>query len=533
MPRPHTALLLLVPFTFCLLSACGGPSAKTQPSLVVVITVDGLGADLLTRHDGDYVGGLRRLLDEGRTFPNGWVDHGITVSHPGHVTIATGLHPSHHGIVDAAFAMADSGGFTVVDAVSDPSVPILGAPDLEGASPRLIEAPTLAEWFQDAEPDARVLSIGGGRHSSLLHAGHAHGDTYWFDRDVGRFVTSAAYADQPESWVDDFNNGPLLEHIEAAKTWRSVIPRQVAEALGPDSRPFEADGEHTTFPHLYSVEMSPDPDEEFTASAKWFTWGPFLDKAVLDLARRGVRERAIGQRRVRDVLNIVLSQTDSITHYYGPDSHEMADALFRLDRELGSFFDDLDETVGAGRWLCVLTADHGMAQIAEQRLALGLPARRLEPEEIEEILEPLRGHIDDPETIAAALRQKDVIAAVYTAQELESSGSTDPYLELYRHSWRRDRVARIPLFSLTTWDAPIAQSGLLVRLTEGTAISLDVVIHGSPYDYDRRVPVIFIGPGVPAGMSAEPARTVDIAPTLASLAGVPIPSDLDGRVLFR
>ncbi len=52
--------------------------------------------------------------------------------------------------------------------------------------------------------------------------------------------------------------------------------------------------------------------------------------------------------------------------------------------------------------------------------------------------------------------------------------------------------------------------------------------HGTPYYFDRYVPLIFYGTGVKAGVSHYPVRTVDIAPTLAELAGIGTPSDLDG-----
>jgi arylsulfatase A-like enzyme len=42
-----------------------------------------------------------------------------------------------------------------------------------------------------------------------------------------------------------------------------------------------------------------------------------------------------------------------------------------------------------------------------------------------------------------------------------------------------------------------------------------------------------MGPGVPAGSSDEAVRTVDMAPTLAELAGIPYPDGLDGRPLIR
>jgi arylsulfatase A-like enzyme len=42
-----------------------------------------------------------------------------------------------------------------------------------------------------------------------------------------------------------------------------------------------------------------------------------------------------------------------------------------------------------------------------------------------------------------------------------------------------------------------------------------------------------MGTGVRAGTSEAPANTVDMAPTLARLAGIPTPDDLDGTVVYR
>ena len=47
-----------------------------------------------------------------------------------------------------------------------------------------------------------------------------------------------------------------------------------------------------------------------------------------------------------------------------------------------------------------------------------------------------------------------------------------------------------------------------------------VATHGSPWDQDAHVPILFYGPGVKAGRYTTFARTVDIGVTLAALAGV-------------
>jgi len=62
-------------------------------------------------------------------------------------------------------------------------------------------------------------------------------------------------------------------------------------------------------------------------------------------------------------------------------------------------------------------------------------------------------------------------------------------------------------------------------------IDIDASTHGSPYNYDRHVPLVFMGAGVPHGESQEMARTIDVAPTLASLGDIPAPKDVDGVAL--
>ncbi len=162
-------------FPLLLLAAWGcRPPSHAPPKLVVLITVDGLRGDLLDRYDSAFAGGFRRMLDEGVRFTRAYVDHGITVSHAGHVTIATGRVPAKHGIVDAAFyTPGPAGDRHLVDAVRDTSERILGSPEAAGASPRQVLVEGLAEWVTRADPEGRAVSVGSGRYASLLHVYHS------------------------------------------------------------------------------------------------------------------------------------------------------------------------------------------------------------------------------------------------------------------------------------------------------------------------------------------------------------------------
>jgi len=54
----------------------------------------------------------------------------------------------------------------------------------------------------------------------------------------------------------------------------------------------------------------------------------------------------------------------------------------------------------------------------------------------------------------------------------------------------------------------------------------------APYEDDIRVPLIVRGPGVPAGRTVDHlSGNIDLAPTFAEWAGVPVPETVDGRTL--
>ena len=74
-------------------------SERPDIRLVLQLTNDGLRADLLNRgtpHFGE--GGFRHLLENGAVFANAHYRHANTETIVGHATLATGAHPSVHGM---------------------------------------------------------------------------------------------------------------------------------------------------------------------------------------------------------------------------------------------------------------------------------------------------------------------------------------------------------------------------------------------------------------------------------------------------
>jgi hypothetical protein len=440
--------------------------------------------------------------------------------------------------VDAAFYEGPPGARQFTDALADSSEAIVGAPGLPGVSPRKILASTLSEWIEAADPQARVVAVGSGQYASLLHAGHARGDVYWYAGAAGRYVTSTFYRKDDAEWVARFNREALPRFKEDAKDWESTVPETARSLARPDASPYEARGRFSTFPHRFANEAPPAVQRDEKAPSFWLAMTPMLDAATLSLAQEAVRALELGRRGTTDALSIVVSQVDDIGHWYGPRSQEQLDNLLRLDRELGDFLAFLDRAVGPGRYVLALSADHATPDIPEHRKEAGEPARRVTEAEIKGVLDEVRAAQSQPgstdeiaQRVAEVVKRHNFVADAMTPARLSGSEAGDPFLALYRHNWRPDRVPRFPLFTFEDGRSPVAEAGVMVRLTEGSVIDLDPVVHGSPYEYDRHVPLVFFGAGVRPGRSAEPARTVDLAPTLARLAGIPVPAALDGRAL--
>jgi predicted AlkP superfamily pyrophosphatase or phosphodiesterase len=509
--------------------ACGGApgsdSDEATVDLVVLVTVDQLPNYLFERYDSLYTGGFRRLLQQGRSYTRAVHDHAATVTSTGHATLATGMLPARHGVVDNDWYEQVEGEWRQVPSVDDEEGSIIGVPGKVGMSPRNLRASGLPDWIQSADPAARVVSVSGKRTASTLIAGQT-GDAYvyYFEDDVGRFVTSTYYRQEDPSWLMRFNQQTLAQLL-ADSLWECSLPPDVRSLARADAVPYENRGMHTSFPHRAADEVRDTMDVE--AYFDWWDHTPKLDRAILAFAKQTISSLQLGTSGHVDYLAVGLSQLDRVGHYYGPLSLEQLDNILHVDRLLAEFFDYLDEQVGAGRYVVAFTSDHGVVQLPAYRRELGLQGRQVRASEIREdhrvASERTRGAGDDSAAqsrVIHELEQHDYVADVMTLADLSGPESPDSFVALYQRSYYPGRVAGV-----------LAREGLVLRLTEGMHSDPEPTTHGSPYLYDRHIPLIFMGGGILTGSSDEPVRTVDVAPTLARLVGVPFPDDLDGRPL--
>jgi predicted AlkP superfamily pyrophosphatase or phosphodiesterase len=508
-------------------------NGRPRPGLIVLVAVDQLRADILDRCDAALTGGFRRLKSKGFRFVNTFVDHAPTTSMPGHATIATGMFPSHHGILEGSWGEMVDGKLAMTSSVRDGAYRIVGFPDVEGASPKKFLAAGLADWIRATDPKSEVVGL-GGEYGPILHLAKARGQAYWYSPDIGRYVTSTFYADAYPAWVQTFNDVEL-KRMQEETTWRVSVPEKYRRLALPDDMKAEYDGVHTTFPHVLAAETSADDANQPAKLAEWFYFHPGVDEATLAVAQRAVEDRKLGRRGSTDLLTFHLGSLDAIGHRYGPRSLEHLDAVLRLDRALGRFFEYLDRKVGARNYLVAMTADHGVAEIPEEAARFGKKGRRVTLKELDEVFDEAQAyataHPDAaPErnrAIAELVRKHPFVGGAITREDLKRSTETSGPVALFRNSYHPDRY----LLTLGGTHGSLARFDLVAWLTEGSIPDYAPAVHGSPYLYDRTVPLIFMGTGVSAGHSRERARTVDVAPTLACLASVPVKVRTDGHAL--
>ncbi len=518
------ALVALLAF-LSVLPADTRAQTPDPPRLTALVVVDQLPAYLFSEYDSLFRGGFRRLLDEGIVFTQASHAYAQTHTAAGHATLGTGTVPARHGVVGNAWMDQGENGWAPMVAVGDSTVQIVGASWADGRSPANLKRGGLANWLLDVDDDARVLSVATKDRAAITLAATAPTEVYWLNTYEVRFVTSTFYRNRLPDWVQEFNEERLPEFFTDS-VWVSTVPPEMVGASRMDTVAYEGDGIHTAFPHRYLEEADTTENGAFNF---WVGTTPALDAATLAMALEGVREMDLGSDDVPDYLAVSLSQTDIIGHAYGPHSREQLDNLLRLDRELGDFFEGLDDRVGEGRWVVALTSDHGALPMPEYLQEQGIESRRTTLPELQEMIVAARtvqaqgGADNGPQRIAERLAEFPLVEQVFTGAQLLQDAPADTFTTLYARSYHPGRGVGY-----------FGEMDVLVRFPERVipTTSTSGSDHRSGYWYDRHVPLVFMGGGIPSAVSDDPVRAVDVAPTLFRLMGFEPPEDLDGRVIL-
>ncbi len=506
------------------------PPPAGGPRLAVVVVVDQLGQEQLERAAPLLTGGLARLRAAGASFTDAHHAHGATLTGPGHATLATGAHPARHGVVANDWYDRSRGEW--VYCAEDPERSLM--------SPIQLRVPALGDRLKERWPRSRVFAAAGKDRAAVLLGGRRADGAFWFDD--GEFVTGDYYFSRgaPE-WLKEFNEQEGPRRL-LGQAWE---PLPVAPAAAAAAGVVEADSGAfgSGLPRALGG-FSPAADGGFLYA---FAHSPFLDAHLAELAQALVAAEGLGADGYPDLLALSFSALDLVGHQWGPNSPEALDVVLRLDRALGELLAFLDREVGEGAVVVALSSDHGVAPLPELAAALGLPGRRAGREdvlclqranlELERRFgvgvdwldgdfyldgEELAARDLDPDEVAAAaaelVERCPAVARAWTHADLRAGagGRDGGYREAFRRSFDPERSPDL-LIEVEPYHLPLTNYQ---------------TTHGSPHPYDTHVPLIFAGPGVPAAAIAGRVATVDLAPTLAALLGLPPLEGIDGASLL-
>jgi predicted AlkP superfamily pyrophosphatase or phosphodiesterase len=518
-----------------LLATQSAAQAPAPPKLLVVIAIDQFSANLFDEYRPQFTGGLARLAN-GTVFRNGYQSHAATETCPGHSTLLTGDHPSRTGIISNNWIDQKVGRSDVsVYCAEDESVPGTSSIAYK-VSPRHLLVPTLGELMKARWPGSRTVAIAGKDRAAVMMGGqHPDQRWYWtgakFDTDLGGAAVPA-----------------VVPKVNAAVTAALAQPLQPLEptpfclSKGRDV-PIEGGGKPVGSGRFARA----------AGDANAFRASPELDGDTLALAAGLVDEMKLGRGVSPDLLAISLSATDYVGHAYGTEGEEMCLQLTELDRELGDFLKFLDSR-GIG-YSVVLTADHGGKDIPERERQAGVPnaarvSASLAPATMGKALIAKLGlsgpgllgfsaqgdiyldahlkPVDRARLLAAAVaayKADPQVEAVFTASQIAKFPvpTGDPV------NWTLLQRERASFYPGRSGDFVVFLKKDITPIADTTRF---IATHGSPYDYDRRVPILFWRPGAAGSTVERPVETTDILPTIASTIGLPVaPGSIDGHCL--
>lgn len=554
-------------------SARNGLAAQppARPRLILQITVDQLRADLPLRERERWgEGGFRRFYDQGVVFPDAHYGYANTETVVGHATLATGANPSVHGMVgntwydrdahrlqldvdDGRYDLAGDGGAVCADAGHSGGA----GTKSRGRSPRMLLAPTIADSVAAAGGGrAKVFSLSMKDRAAVPLGGRA-GKAFWWSDASGAFVSSTYYfADGAlPPWAKAWNASGEADRYDG-RSWALLLAPSSYRFAAKDDQPWESPppGMGRTFPHHY--DRSALKDGFYSAIAA----SPFGDELVVSFACALMKGEQVGRDEVVDYVSVSLSSTDYIGHRFGPDSLEMEDEVLRVDRAIAALLLAADEAAGKGRTLAILSADHGVAEAVEEQQSEGRDAGRIVLSQLEAAA-PVRAlekrfggafiaqnsppfvyldedalrrrHVDPrraADVLAVEFAKAPGVAAVLTRAQIEASRPVlvrggEPGVDVLR-------AVRRGFHSLRSGDLHVVAKPGWQIAREGPIAIPFATGHGTPWGYDTSVPLVFAGAGLPARTIAGPVDATDVAPTIAALAGVPMPAKASGHPLL-
>ena len=542
----YSFLLILALSTFTAFS-----QQKDSPKLVVGIVVDQMCYDYIYRYYSKYSeGGFKKLMTEGANCRNTQYNYIPTYTGPGHASIYTGTTPSNHGIVANDWFDRSTG--ESVNCVTDSTVSPVGTTSEYGYySPRNLKANTVTDQLKLTYPNAKVISMSIKNRGAILPGGHLSDGSYWYDYTTGKFITSSFYKSELPKWVNKFNDNKYVEKYMKGE-WNTLLDIKEYTESEPDNSPYEhlLTGKTTpTFPYDFTEMLK---GQEAMVQYEVFAYTPYCNTFLTDFALSSIDDEELGKDNQTDMLCISYSTPDLAGHAFGPYSIEIEDMYLRLDLEIKRLIEELEKKVGKGEFTLFLTADHAVVPVPQYLMDKKLPGGyfyfdeffpSLKDELVQKFgmdyilsLDNMNIYLDKElmnenqinydevvNFIRIKIQEWENVKRVFTAKQLYSSSADDEWMDMVRKGYHHAESGDL-IF--------ILEPGFLPKYSD-TESSHKGTSHGSAFNYDTHVPLLWYGGNVQSQEVYRSIQITDVSATLAQLLYLQMPNALTGKPIIE
>jgi predicted AlkP superfamily pyrophosphatase or phosphodiesterase len=509
-----------------------------RPKLLVGIVVDQMRWDYLYRYYDRYSeGGFKRLLKDGFRCENTYINYLPSATAVGHSAIFTGTTPAINGI--ASNDWVDQLTSVHLYCTDDSTVTSVGTTSIQGKmSPHNLLSTTITDELRIATNfRSKVIGVSLKDRASILPAGHIPTAAFWFDDETGHFITSSYYTTKLPEWVDKFNAINEPEKLTAAD-WNPLYPLNTYLQSTNDNSAWEGKfaGESApVFPHKIA--------DLYKAHHITIRSTPFGNTLTLDFAKAAINAYQLGNNSAPDFLTINCASTDYVGHMYGPNAIETEDTYLRLDKDLSTFFKYLDEKVGKGNYTVFLTADHGASNSPDYNKAHKIPAGFWKQEEYRDKLNQLlKAKYNVDQLVLSVVEYQvnfnipkirkeklDYIAIKKTVVDfLQDDPATLFVVDMAKiNDFAIPEVIKTKI--INGYNYRRSGAVLVIPIAGWLQTNPTGTSHGEWNPYDTHIPLIFMGWGIKPGITYNNVYTTDIAPTVAALLHIQVPSGCIGK----
>ncbi len=494
------------------------PQITHTPRVTVIFVIDQFAYHYIPKLHTYFQDGLKTLIDHGVLYTNAYFPHGMPSTATGHTGLSTGTYAKDHGIVGNRWFTA-TGENVLSDEDTAENAAVFSSDGLynKGKSARNIMADGLSDQFVLAngpEKPRYAYSVSIKSRAAIATAARL-GKAFWFDNKTGQFTSSKAYMNELPAWLRTFNSEfksrditSLIWNLRYQKTDNAY------HFANPLTYQFVENKESMVDKSIDTIFKKYESCGEPELHYELFSRTPYANQLVCDLALTCLKQHITKDSNDNVLLWVCISSTDKAGHIFGPDSLELIDMYYHLDKQLGDFMTTVQNMAGKENVMFALGADHGVIPVAELLQNKGLDlARRFSPESI---IPKLNQHLQQKFSINKLIvghktpqyyLNMDIFNKLTQAQQQAIIKEIKKFLSRYsaiKNVWTYDELMQASyqptqIENFFKQQLFAGRSGYISIQTYPYTMDSKWIAgtdHRSPYAYDTHVPLAIYWPGM-------------------------------------